>query len=733
MSKIFNTSLVDHLGQTTERDNICRLATILDQIPRLEHVSCLPDMIEFYMFIHKTFRHVVTREESFNMKLRDIMDERLLRARFGVVHASHLYSLWLRVVEKVNLFLAANDSRVTFDCEHVAVSFSDLRDVPLVQVLSEAEHPSNGHDALFLVINDLLMRYNNFIVSVTTFKSTMSVDDKPNEIHPRSLVRGSKNSIAVKALTEDVAATLENMIESYWEKRSFALVGLLEAIQREFDIIGSLQTVMASLSFLRERFVFRDCHIGSDNILDESDQCFCSPNKQFYFAQREDWMLYEDVRYKALRKCISGGEDGICSIRHKMIVTFQSFSHAEWSSLLEGLRNTLDGLDFSIAQEFGDAMKLLGIDSLQTVGFPAIDETGSTLIHALNEDDIIEFIDICGEQLSSEAYQFNRLPSRLSEPILADVRESLEANIHLLLQTKSSNEVYAEIHVFCKEILSFYEPHIITVSEQSNEPLESYLRRINAWENSDRICAALPSNLRIRNYIDIQKVFHQLKLRLRQTEHGEIKLDSELLPDSGTPDSNAWKWVVRPSRNMKAEEEIRGSIFDRLWFEEAIRIREADTPTTLEEEADQTASSEEDATLDEGSVEGTNEVVPDGAQEGGDVAYDADEVTDNVKEDNTVSTAALPARYSTPKNQVGSLVVQVAEEVPVEVKRKQRQMPAIAVVAFVLIFTALVYVNCWLSALAINDEAEVESNEIIEECKDDIMAVLTAESNGQIG
>ena len=46
MSKIFNTSLVDHLGQTTERDNICRLATILDQLPRLEHVSCLPDMIE---------------------------------------------------------------------------------------------------------------------------------------------------------------------------------------------------------------------------------------------------------------------------------------------------------------------------------------------------------------------------------------------------------------------------------------------------------------------------------------------------------------------------------------------------------------------------------------------------------------------------------------------------------------------------------------------------------------
>jgi hypothetical protein len=46
MSKIFNIALVDQLRQTTERENICRLAAILEKLPRLEHVSCLPDMIE---------------------------------------------------------------------------------------------------------------------------------------------------------------------------------------------------------------------------------------------------------------------------------------------------------------------------------------------------------------------------------------------------------------------------------------------------------------------------------------------------------------------------------------------------------------------------------------------------------------------------------------------------------------------------------------------------------------
>ena len=662
------------------------------------------------------------------MKLRDIMDERLLRARFGVVHATHLQSLWLRVVDKVNSFLSANESRVMFDCENVAVSFSDLRDVPLIQILSEAEHPSHGHDILFLVINDLLMRYNNFIISVSMFKNSRSVHE-PEEIYPMALVRGSKQSIAIKVLSAEVASGLGNLIESYWEERSFALDGLLGAIQREFDVIGSLQTVKAPLSFLRERFAFRDCYVGTNKILNENEQCFFSPNKQFYFAQREDWMLYEDVREKAMRKYIIGGKDVSCSIRHKMIVTFQSLGHGEWSSLLEGMRNTLDRLDLSNTNEFGEAIKSLGIGSLQAVGFPAMDGAGLALVNTLSEDDILEFIDICGEQLSSEAYQFNRLPTRLSEPILADVRELLETNIYLLMQTKSSKLIHDEIQAFCEDTLSFYEPHIVTVSEQSNEPLGSYLRRNNAWDSSDSICAALPSKLGIRNYTDIRKVFHQLKLRLQQTEYCVIKSDSEVLHLNAT-DSKAWKWVARPSHNLGGEENTRSSIFDRLWFEEAIRPRDADTPTTtaMEEEADQTAWA-----LDEGSKDDTNEVVPvylqDKEEVANEVAHDADEVTDDIEEDNTVATTALSAHHSTPEYQAGSIFVQAARKVPGKVNsKKQWQVPAI--VACVMIFTALVYViYCWvLLALSIDDKAGVERN-AFEECKEDIIMVLATASD----
>ena len=706
------------------------------------------------------------------MKLRDVMDERLLRARFGAVHASHLHSLWLRVVEKVNLFVSANESSVTFECENVEVPFSDLSDVSLIQVLSEAEHPSLGNDTLFLVINDLLMRYNNFIVSVSAFRNTRSVNDQPEEIHPRSLVRGSKSSIAVKAVTEDVATTIANLVESYWEGRSFSLEGLLGAIQQEFDIIGSLQTVMPPLSFLREGFMFRDCFVSNDE-MEESGQCFFSPNKQLYFAQCEDWMLYEDVRDKAVKKW-SDGKNGSCSIRHKMIVTFQHFSHGEWSSLLEGMRNTLDGLDFSNAQKFGEATKLLGIDSLQAVGFPAMDGAGSVFVNTLSKDDIFEFIDVCGEQLAAEAYTYNRLPSRLSEPISADLRESLEDNIHQLLQTKSNSDVHNEIHAFCKDVLSFYEPHIVTVSEQSNEPVVAYLRRNNAWDNTDSICAALPSNLGIRNYIDIRKVFHQLKLRLRQAEDGENKSDSEVSPYVDTPDSSAWKWVARPSRNTGAEEEIRQGIFDKLWFEEAIRPRCVDDASNTIEEARQPTSggNEDAAPLDNGGVEDEDEVIPDlgGGDEDGqeeseqvkevkategedgqeesepaeevkeaeeeeaEIARDSNEA-DNVEEDDSAANAALSAHHLAAENQTVSSVVPEAREVPVKVKGKQRQMTAVAALTFAMIFTALVYALYRYLAFVLTHHgaAEAEINET-DECNDDVTAELTAgESNEYIG
>ena len=693
------------------------------------------------------------------MKLGDVMDERLLRARFGVAHASHLHSLWLRVVDKVNLFVSANES-VTFECENVALPFSDLRDVSLVQILSEAEHPGNGHDSLFLVISDLLMRYNNFVISVSTFRDTRYVNnDQPEELHPRSLVSGSKSSIEVKAVTEDVAATVANLIESYWEDGSFELEGLLGAIRRELDVIDSLQTVMSPLRFLRERFVFRDCSVSQD-ATEESGQCFFSSNKQLYFAQREDWMLYEDARDKAAQQW-KGGKDGSCGIRHKMIVTFQGCSHREWTSLLEGMRNTLDGLDFSEAQEFGEAIKLLGIDSLQSVGFPEMDGTGAALVNTLNKDEIVEFIDVCGEQLAAEAYTYNRLPSRLSEPISSDSRECLESNINQLLQSKSNNDVYNEIQAFCEDVLSFYEPHIVTVSEQSNEPVVTYLQRNNAWDITDSICTALPSNLGLRNYIDIRKVFHQLKLRLRQA--GDNKSDTEVPPDVDTPDSNAWKWVARPSRNAGAEDEIRQGIFDRLWFEEAIRPRDVDdSPNAIEEQAiqNQTVSgdNQDAATSDDGGVEDADDLIPDleekeeqqtelkpfeeveeeEEEEEQEVAAEVVSVSieaDNIEDDYSDANVAPSAHHLAAENQTVSMIEPEAVEVPVEVKGKQRQMTAIAAVAFVMIFTALVYaLYRYLASVNEDGVAEAESNETWE-CKDDVMAELTAEeeSNECIG
>jgi hypothetical protein len=46
LSKIFSKCLIENIEMTAEGENIKRLVSILDQLPRLKHVACLPDLIE---------------------------------------------------------------------------------------------------------------------------------------------------------------------------------------------------------------------------------------------------------------------------------------------------------------------------------------------------------------------------------------------------------------------------------------------------------------------------------------------------------------------------------------------------------------------------------------------------------------------------------------------------------------------------------------------------------------
>jgi hypothetical protein len=321
-----SASLTDQAGQSeVEVDpEVQMLVRILDQLPGLEFISYLPDMIELYIFVHRTFRHIVTKDMAMNMPTKAVFDENLLSARFGSIDASRIRTMWSRAAQGINSFLNANESVVQWNCDQITVPCSDIMEANIIAILSEMEDPTEGYDYLFLVINEIILRYNNLMKSVGLFIGWESDGVHIHEINPRTIVPLSKNAMAVTSVVSTTEKAIDELVASYWSKddNSFLLANLLKAIRLE--MVGHHQTIKSPVSFLRERFSFRD-NVSDAALASTPRACFCSSDGLF-FVRNSDISLYQEVLETAIE---FGFVRRTQSISHTLMVTFQTFSYTE--------------------------------------------------------------------------------------------------------------------------------------------------------------------------------------------------------------------------------------------------------------------------------------------------------------------------------------------------------------------------------------------------------------------
>ena len=494
-----------------------------------------------------------------NIKMNSLMQEDVLTKRFGHINSAHLQHVWLRVVEGVNAFLNANDSKVMFDCTEVHVP--DIENLTLISLLSEMESPTEGHDYLFLVINGIILQYNNFVKSIISVEPDNQTTE---EIQPRTLVHASKDSIMVNGISSTTKSLIENLVESHWikDEHTFNILSLSRAICHDIQaFIGQIRMIKTPLSYLREKFDFRDesSFLKNGNVQPASD-CFRSSDK-LYFARAEDLQLYEEVLQSA-KKLGFGGQT---NLRHTILVTLHTFGYNDWTNLLEELLSALSQLQ---GETFSRGTKI------NLCNVSCDDSAQINLLKSITNDEVMELIQVCGEQLSSEAFRFVSVPSRLAEPLDKDMKGTIQEGIMRLLKSKTSGDVINEIDVFSTDVLEFYsERLIVPASEPSNEGLSEFLKKNNCCdEESDDIFSAIPKHVSIRNLIDLQKTLYQMKLKL-------LFDSKEVGPSSASPYSahktghSRWKWVARArSQEEKAEEVDRYTWkpFSNLWFEDAL-------------------------------------------------------------------------------------------------------------------------------------------------------------------
>uniref|UniRef100_A0A7S4JD02 Uncharacterized protein n=1 Tax=Odontella aurita TaxID=265563 RepID=A0A7S4JD02_9STRA len=566
--------------------------------------SYIPDFIEIYIWLHSTFRFLVTKEQAMSMSMQRMMQVSLLHKRFDSVTTDHILRLWKRTVEGFNMFRQSAHNVVNWDCEEIMLPFETIEEATLMMLLSEGKHPTDGHDYLFLVINTLVDRYNSFARRLNEFNTQGQGNSQERakvasqDLHPRFLLRGSGGAVAISSISLESTEKLSALVEQCWcdQREGYDPRKLSFAIKEETGLGSDWPQISCPLSFLREMFQFRDDETQSRSAINVEQIAFMSSEGDL-FVRPQDLQLFEDVK-QGLENLPLADKDQ--DIRRAIGVHFHDSEYNTLRSLLEGVRTTLGLITPGFAV---DSRKLADVflssqdhatRELRKFGFPPLSDGKESFILALDMCQLHELVNYLAYQLASEAYLFAKLPLCMTDPLLEDANEALVASFGDACERDGVAEALGNLDEFTK-LLSHHERTICEASS-NNQSLQAYLHAENLC-NVDYFpfFALLPKGIRICNYVALRQLLHQIKLNTL-LDNKESDCDKDVVRETTSHAANRhlfsrptrgqyWLWVAGQGPEALTEECVDSSLYSKLWFEVAsLRRSSAQVNSSIQEE-----------------------------------------------------------------------------------------------------------------------------------------------------
>jgi len=546
------------------------------------------------MWLHSTFRYLVTHDQASTLKLNEILTHDVLSMRFDDTEVNHICYLWMHVKSQMNDFLVEKDNEVYWDCEKVEIPFKSLDEVPLIMFLSVYEHPTDGYDFLFIMINNFVSRYNNFVQRILDGSSR--VNDKI--VRPRLLLQGSPGDIVMKNLDWMSKDQLGSSVESFrvFESEKFDCQGLKNEL---LNRLSSCDFVIASpMKHLRCKHLFR---FENENVIfDEQTRQVLKSSQGLFFTNIADYRLFEDCNH-SLQELNVNVEQDECMV-YDYATKFHKLDYDALRGTLEGIRVVLQKLTKPYFDSFGEAISDLGlalqevdlVDLFEDLGFTGLSRLQAKYIIALNLSQMIQLVHYVGYQIASEGYTYASLPLSMIIPLAESDKAILGERI-----LKMGKEGVAQlIYDFQTDIMGFYEKFIREHSATSNESLKGFLERNNFCDDeTDLIHSMLPTGITVRNYVPLQLMLHQLRLHFLaqdQVENTEFTDHKDLNNIFSNPRrGNFWLW----SSSRQETDVPENLIFDedsseadsisswlneadidmKLWFEKSIEQYEIDS------------------------------------------------------------------------------------------------------------------------------------------------------------
>ena len=149
--------------------------------------------------------------------MAELMNEQVLRTRFDGHSVHHILAIWKRLCNRVGECIENGVVRV--GCSEVNVPFCQFEKATLVQLLSEGEHMTDGNDYLFLIISDIIQRYNAFVGKIEELIGAgRGVPLKV--IHPKLFSSLCGASALLDCPSETISQSLIWIVEYSWAESS---------------------------------------------------------------------------------------------------------------------------------------------------------------------------------------------------------------------------------------------------------------------------------------------------------------------------------------------------------------------------------------------------------------------------------------------------------------------------------------------------------------------------------
>ena len=489
---------------------------------KINQFVMLPDLIEFYLWLHSTFRFLVTHDQACDLRVEHILEEDTLKKRFDNVRVNHILGLWSRVKVHLDDYLEQNENHVYWDCERIALPLTSASKATLIMFLSASSHPTEGYDFLFMIISNIIEQYNNFILRLNECKKECNIVKIADDtVSPNTILPGNHSALSISALRWINSIHLHHMIEQYRRPKLdvYDIAKLEEAVCKELSSCEYL--IDSPIKHLRSQFQFR-CKKDPTN--KESSNVHQS-SEGYYFVHAQDLQLFDDCKYHLNQL---GYQRGDQKIKHLLATKLNVLDYEQLRSVLVGSRTIFqqtserdfdDSFD-SLEQLISVLLSLPIIDTVKTLesfGFSVLPESQVKTIMSLALPDLASLIDFVGYQLASEGYSFTNLPLSMNSPLEIDHRVVLRANVDKLCEMKDYKSVIDALQEFKVDILSFYQSQIRQKCLSSNQNMCTYLEEQNFCDDSDIIFRVLPPGIKVRNYVSLQQELYQLGLGLTAT------------------------------------------------------------------------------------------------------------------------------------------------------------------------------------------------------------------------